>query len=154
MAEALYAVGRSSDSLAARQVADQLDNEFATLMLAAVGLVEKQDDIAITHYQTFLQQYDYADPNWARELVTGGRDSIAGQAYLDRRIPEIVASMPEDNAYFWRTGLTKWYLYFGFLDRYFAVIIDPDSAGTGTDDLVYSGTIFRRLGPTMKWVQP
>ena len=82
--------------------------------------------------------------------MTGGRDPAAGQAYLDRRIPQIVASVPKENAYFWQASLIKWYLPFGFLDRYFEIMRDRDldSPWTDADDFVYSGTIYRRTGFT------
>ncbi len=83
--------------------------------------------------------------------MTGARDPATGQAYLDRRIPQIVATMPEDAVYNWQSRLTKWYLYFGFLDRYFEIILDLDptySAWAYSGDLVIWGTISRRLGFT------
>ena len=47
--------------------------------------------------------------------------------------------------------MTKWYLLFGFLDRYFEAIFDfelTDKNWTDADWLVYIGTVFRRLGFT------
>ncbi len=151
MANALYAVGRTSESLAARDVALQLDHDYAQWTIGEVNLVEKQDDTAIAHFEAFLQQQDYAGLSWVRELVTGARDPATGQAYLDRRIPEIVASMPEEFAYSWQGNLTIWHLIFGFLDRYFELILDldlTDSTWTDADVPVYVGTIYRRLGFT------
>ncbi len=147
----LYAVGRTSEAVAALEVADQLGATSAKWMLGEVTLVEKQDDIAIAHFEAWLQQYGYPDSSWVRELVTGARDPATGQAYLDRRIPQIVASMPEEEAYSWQQSLTKWYLFFGFLDRYFESILDldlTDSAWTDSDIPLSIGTIFRRLGFT------
>ncbi len=147
----LYAVGRTSEAVAALEVADQLGIADAKWTLGEVTLVEKQDDIAIAHFEAWLQQYGYPDSSWVRELVTGARDPATGQAYLDRRIPQIVASMPEEEAYGWQLSLTKWYLFFGFLDRYFEPILDldlTDSAWTDSDIPLYIGTIFRRLGFT------
>ena len=83
--------------------------------------------------------------------MTGARDPVTGQAYLDRRIPEIVASMPEEEAYFWQMILTKWYLYLGFLDRYFELILDldrTDSTWTAADNPVQVGTVYRRFAFT------
>jgi hypothetical protein len=115
-----------------------------------VNLVDKQDDIAIAHFEAWLQQHDYPDSTWIRELVTGARNPATGQAYLDSRIPQIVASMPEEEAYDRQRTLTMWYLAFGFFDRYFELILDFDLDATWTDadSLVYAGTIFSRLGFT------
>ena len=108
-----------------------------------------QADIA--HFEAWLQQDGYPDSSWVRELVTGARDPATGQAYLDRRIPQIVASMPEEEAAEWQRDLATWYVLFGFLDRYFEVILDlgpTESTWTDADFPLYIGTIFRRLGFT------
>jgi tetratricopeptide (TPR) repeat protein len=150
LANALYAVGRTSESLAARDLALQLGNEFAGLAIGAVNLLEKQDDIAIAHIEAYLEQ-DGLPSNWVRKLVTGARDPTTGQAYLDRRMPQIVASMPEEYVYNWQNNLTTWYLLFGFLDRHFELILDldlTDSRWTDADVFVWSGTIHRRSGFT------
>ncbi|MEE8624995.1 MAG: tetratricopeptide repeat protein, partial [Acidiferrobacterales bacterium] len=151
LANALYSVGRTSESLAALDLALQLGHDFAKWVLGAVNLAEKQDDIATTHFEAWLQQHDYPHSTWVRELVTGARDPATGQAYLDRHIPEIAASMPEEDAYNWQLNLTQWYLYLGFLDRYFELILDldlTDSTWTDADVPVWLGTVFRRLGFT------
>ena len=148
--ETLYAVGRTSEAVAALELALQPGHDFATLHMGAVNLVEKQDDTAIAHFEALLPQYD-ADSAWVSELVIGARDPATGQVYLDRRIPQIVASMPKEYAYFWQGTLTKWYLHFGYLDRYLDLILATDLAASGWWDaeaLVYNGIIFRRLGFT------
>jgi tetratricopeptide (TPR) repeat protein len=150
LVDALNAVGRTSEAVAALELALQLDHDFAKWLIGEVNLMQKQDDIAIAHFEACLEQYGLPS-NWVRELVTGARDPATGQAYLDRRIPQIVASMPEVAAYNWPLGLTKWYLYLGFLDRYFEVILDldlADSAWTDAGTLVIWGTISRHLGFT------
>jgi tetratricopeptide (TPR) repeat protein len=150
LADALYAVGRTSESFAARDLGLQLGDDVAKWVIGRANLAEKQDNIAIAHIEAYLEQ-DGLPSNWVRELVTGARDPATGQAYLDRRIPEIVASMPKEDAYSLQRGLTRWYLLFGFLDRYFEVILDlepTDSTWTDADSAVYTGTLFRRLGFT------
>ena len=151
LANALYAVGHTSEASAALEIALQLDSEFAHWMLGAVNLADRQDEVAVAHFEAYLQQYDYPDTAWVRELVTAARDPATGQAYLDRRIPEIIASMPEEEAYVWRQMLTKWYLLFGYLDRHFELILDldlADSTWTGAHTSILESTIFRRLGFT------
>ncbi len=150
LAVALYAVGRTSESLAALDRALQLGSEFATWFIGAVNLVEKQDDIAIAHFEAFLKQKGLPS-NWVRELVTGARDPATGQAYLDRRIPRIVASMPEEYTVTMQNNLTLWYLIFGFLDRHFELIFNldlTDSTWSDAEVPVHNATIFRRLGFT------
>ena len=48
--------------------------------------------------EALMQENGYPDTNWLRELVIGARDPATGQAYLDRRIPQIVASVPAEDA--------------------------------------------------------
>ena len=70
---------------------------------------------------------------------------------LDWRIPQIVASMPEEEAISWNWRLTDWYLFFGFLDRHFDVILAgelTDSTWTDAGNLVFTGTLARHLGFT------
>lgn len=150
LSEVLFAVGRTSEAVAALELADQFGSTAAKWVIGAVNLVEKQDDIAIALFEAWLQQNDYPDSSWVRDLVTGARDPETGQEHLDRRIPEILKSMPEDRAFNMRRTLTMWYLAFGYFDRYFELILDFDleSTWTDADSLVYAGTIFSRLGFT------
>jgi TolB-like protein len=151
LSEVLFAVGRTNEAIAALELADQLGSTAAMWAIGTVKLVEKQDDIAIAHFEAMLQQYDYSDSSWVRELVTAARNPATGQAYLNRRIPQIVASLPEEYAYDMHGRLTSWYLLFGFLDRYFELILDLDlsvSTWTDADVIVWEGTMFRRLGFT------
>jgi TolB-like protein len=148
--DTLYAVGRTSESLAALDLALEFGNDVAKWGIGEANLVEKQDDIAIAHFEAFLEQ-DGLPSNWVRELVTGARDPATGQAYLDRHIPQIVASTPEEDAFNMQDNLASWYMFFGFLDRYFEPILDldlTDSAWTDADIPVWRGTVFRRSGFT------
>ena len=148
--ETLYAAGRTSEAMAAMEVIEQLDSDGANAASARLNVVEKRYDVAVARWEADLQRLGY-DSSWVRELVIGASDPANGQAYLDRRIPQIVASTPEDKAIFLRQGLKYWYLYFGFLDRYFDIILDldlTDSAWTDADVLVFDGIKFRRLGFT------
>ena len=151
--ETLYAVGRTSEAVAALELAAQLGMDYARWLLGVVNLVERRDDSAITHFEASLQQQGYPDSTWVRELVTDARDPATGQAYLDRRIPEFIATAPQAKAYTFRWDMYRWYLLFGFLDRYFEIILetdfDPaDATWTDADIPVFDGTIFRRLGFT------
>ena len=89
--------------------------------------------------------------DWVRDLVTGARDPVTGQAHLDRRIPDIVASMPVVSAYNMRLSLKQWYVFFGFLDRYYELILEHeinDAEWSEAELLVYSGTVFWHQGFT------
>jgi hypothetical protein len=83
--------------------------------------------------------------------LKGARDPATGQSWLDQRIPEIVASQPEDRQFdLWRV-LVSYYLLFGYVDRYFEIIQSLDltsSTWTDADFLVYVGTLNRNLGFT------
>ena len=150
MSKGLYAVGRTSEAIAALGVEDQLNPDGADLPIGEVNLVEKRDDAAITRFEAGLEE-DGLSSNWVRGLVSGARDQATGQAFLDRRIPQIVASMPEEKAFEWERYLSYWYLYFGFLDRYFELILATDLTGSTWTDaqiLVQVGTIYRRVGFT------
>ncbi len=147
---ALYAVGRTSEAVAVLELTDQLDPNGANWWIGIMNLVERQDDIAIAHIEADLEQFGIPS-DWVRDLVTGARDPATGQAYLDRRIPEIVAAIPEEYVIAWQSALILWYLYFGFLDRYFELILDldlTDSAWTDAGGFVREGTRHRRLGFT------
>jgi hypothetical protein len=84
-------------------------------------------------------------------LVTAARDPVSGQAYLDRRIPEISKSLSESDSFNWRLGLDTWYLYFGFNDRYYDVIRATHRRGDvwpNSAELIWHGHVLRRLGFT------
>ena len=150
MANALYSLGRTSEALAAWERAAQLDQIYANMFISAANLVGKRDDIAIAHYETWIQDYGYPDSSWVRELLTGARDPAMGKAYLDRRIPQIVASMQLDDPSEFQATLNNNYLYFGFVDRYFEGIFDIalDSGWGDAEAPIWLGTIFRRTGFT------
>ncbi len=109
--------------------ASELGNDYAKWFVAAVFLTGKNDDMAIEHTEAALERDGIDDSTWVRDLVEGARDPVNGQAYLDRRIPQIVASIPVEYAGEWNNVLLAWYLYFGFLDRYYEVILDAGPKG-------------------------
>jgi TolB-like protein len=151
--ESLYAIGRTSEAVAALELAAELGMDSARWSLGMVNLVERQDSSAITHFEASLQQQGYPDSSWVRELVTGARDPATGQAYLDRRIPEFIAAAPQVEAYNLRWNPNQWYLLFGFTDRYLEIILDTDFdpanvTWTDADVPIFEGTVFRRLGFT------
>jgi TolB-like protein/Flp pilus assembly protein TadD len=149
--EGLFAVGRISEGQTALEVAASLGSELAIGNLAWWSLANGRDETAIAQYEDFFQQSGYPDSSWVRGLINGVRGSADGQAYLDRRVPEIVVSVREADRYNLERILRMWYLAFGFVDRYFEIILSlplSDSTWTDADTLVYVGTVYRQFSIT------
>ena len=150
LGETLFATGHTTEAMAPLLFAFDLHNDYAKWFVPALNLAEEHDDIAITQTETALERDGISDSNWVRDLVAGARDPVNGQAYLDRRIPQILASMPDEYVGEWRNTLTLWYLLFGFVDRYYEVIFEagPPKVWTEPDFHMWKGTIFRHGGFT------
>ena len=149
LAEVLYAVGSSSEATAAMEFQVKLGNRHAAWLLGQFNLIEKRDDIAIEYFEASEQEFYFWDTNSVREFVHRARDPATGQAYLDDRIPKIVATVPDKFVYNWQFGLPEWYLFFGYLDRYFELILATDltdSAWVDAEGLIRLGTLYRRFG--------
>jgi len=147
---ALYASERIEEAIAALELADQLGSVYTKGTLAYIQWREKHYDISIEYYEAGLEESELAS-DWVRELHTSANNPVSGQAYLDQRIPEIIASVPEDRAYELQQQLYNSYLTHGFLDRYFELIFDFDlSPGIWFDAslLIFNGMIDRGLGFT------
>lgn len=146
---ALYAVGRVDE---ARQVLDlierlELNPNNWLWFIAGVELMEGRDEEAIRYFESYLHQFDHTNTDWVRESVVAARDPVSGQAYLDQRIPEIADLLGTEDSFNWANGLLHWYLYFGFIDRYFELILaeNPrDDVWTEVEDNVWHGHVIRR----------
>ena len=152
-AATLYAAGRKDDAFAALEFANPTSWEpsYWKWTVAGMNLIENRDEVAIEYFESWLKEHDYPDPTWFRELVNGVRDSMNGQAYLDRRIPEITAAMADVDDFDWHRGLTSLYLYFGYLDRYYELVLATEPVATTWHSAgvhLWRNAIFRRLGPT------
>ena len=148
---ALFSVGRVNDGFAALEIFDQLDQERRHWFFGDAHLAFGRDSAAIASFRQTLFEGGVDDADWVADLVSGGRDPDTGQAYLDLRIPEIAASVPEDFNVDLGSELVGWYLYFGHIDRYFDVIFDqePSEATRGeVGDFVASGIAYKHLGFT------
>ena len=135
--------------MAALQVALEIGSEAADVAIAFLDLADGRDDEAIGRYEVFFRNRGYADVSWVRELITGGRDPANGQAFLDRRIPEIVASMPTNHAYFMQQALVMWYLPLGFLDRFAELTLEnsiSDLVWNDADNNIYTAMTHSSLG--------
>ena len=151
LGETLYATGHTTEAMAPLAFAWESNNEYAKWFVPAVHLAQKRDDSAIAQTEAGLERDGISDSSWVRDLVAGARDPVNGQAYLDRRIPQIIASMPDEYAGEWQNALTLWYLLFGFVDRYYELIFEAGPNAkiwTDADFHVWKGTLFRHGGFT------
>jgi TolB-like protein/DNA-binding winged helix-turn-helix (wHTH) protein len=150
---ALYAVGRVDEAMRTLDLIERLGlspNNWLWF-IAGIELAEGHDETAIGYFESYLHQFDHPDSDWVRELVIAARDPDSGQAYLDQRIPEIVESLGKIDSVSWRNGLNNWYLYFGFIDRYFELIDSPilsDDVWTEAEEQVWQGHVIHRFGFT------
>jgi TolB-like protein len=152
LADALQAVGRRDVALAPLQLADQFGSQIAKRELFHFYLEDERDELAITHLEARLKEDEEGLPaGWVRDLIVGARDPATGQAHLDRRIPQIVASMPEGRSYEMRGILARLYLSLGYLDRYYELLDELGGATSAWNDaevFLYAGTIKRPSGFT------
>jgi tetratricopeptide (TPR) repeat protein len=150
LAETLVSLDRMDEALAAFELVTQFGSADFKQQSARLKFLAFNDDSAITQLEAAGDRPLVAWPVF-RELVAGARDPAAGQAYLDRRIPEILAGTNARDRYLVQLNLTNLYLHLGFLDRYFELILDQDltaTAYTDADNWIYAGTIFGRTGFT------
>ncbi len=139
--QGLVAVGRKSEAVRSLELANELGLEYGEWVLGVMALSDQRDEVGIAHFEAYLNQ-EGLRTSWVRELVAGARNPETGQAYLDQRIPLIVASTPEEDAFSVQHSLTQFYLWFGFLDRYFELIVALSPSGSvwsNADMLVYEG---------------
>jgi len=74
-----------------------------------------------------------------------------GAAYLERRIPHILKSMPGERVSDWQFNFRIWHLALGFLDEYYEEIFSErpnNEIWTDADFLFWLGTVFRNTGFT------
>jgi len=138
--QSLIVVGRASEAVRALEFASELGIDIVW-NLGRLALLDRRDEDGIAHFEAFLDGQGRSSA-WVRDLVTHARNPESGQVYLDQRIPQIVASVPEEEATNMRYRLSRFYLVFGFLDRYFELIFasEPSDAGwSNADMLVYDG---------------
>ncbi len=145
--EALSAAGRREEAQAAWLKAGELGGEQAYFHLSTDQLIAGNDELAADYYSAALQLIG-ADPEVVRSEIQNARDPDTGKAFLDNWIVESVANAST-------TGETIvpyfQYLYFGYLDDYFAAIKNLRGKGTGwtnAEILEADGIVFRRLGYT------
>ena len=155
LSNVLYADGQDRESNELVEIGSRLRNKDLDFHKGAVSLFAGQDEQAIAYYEAYLQQQNHPDTSWVRELITQARDPVTGEAFLDRRIAETLASTSGEESTLGALGnpviLRWWYLCFGFIDRYFDIVFDndpSDSRWTNADNYLYFGIMSRRSGFT------
>jgi hypothetical protein len=151
LGETLFALGRIEEAQAPLAFAYDLGEGFALWFVPAINLTLGNDELAIAQLEEVLESYGINDIAWIRDLVEGARDPTKGPAYLDRRVEEILASIPDEHHTYWRSMLEEQYLWLGFLDRFYDILFSygPNNQGqTDADIYVWLGTVFRRTGFT------
>jgi len=149
----LYSVGRVGEALQILDIVNQIGLGPSNWQWTIAGALvnEGDNEAAIDYFEALLLLHGYTDLDWVRELVVAAQDPDAGQVYLDKRIPEIAASLSEGDSFNWQIGLVNWYLYFGFIDRYFDLILaaKPEiGAWAEAEEHVWHGHVFGKLGFT------
>lgn len=150
LCDSYTAMGRSSEAMAALELAEKMSIGAAKLALGKASIVSRDDEAAITYFESALAQADFAN-QWVRDAVRGARNPATGEAYLDEHIDDIVAMFPDSFAYQGRLFLSEWYLLFGYLDRYFEIILAYNLGGPTWSDaevLIKEGIKFRQVGFT------
>ena len=146
----LFAIGRTEEGFAALEVFDQLDRDEHHWFVGDANLAFGRDDVAIASLQQTLTE-GKAPTSWVPDLVSIGRQSGSGEAYLDQRIPEILETIPEDFDFDVGVELETWYLYFGYVDRYYDMLMglapSPRTWGN-VGDYLASGIAYPHLGFT------
>ena len=119
----LSALGRDEEAQAAVAAAERLDPDLSKWVIGEIHLIRRRDATAIAYFEADVGG-DGGDTAWIRDLVTATRES--GQAALDERIAAVLAVTPEADVAATRFKLNCLYLLFGYLDRYFEIILDGE----------------------------
>jgi TolB-like protein/DNA-binding winged helix-turn-helix (wHTH) protein len=119
----LTALGRDEEAQAAVAAAERLDPDWSKWVIGEIHLIHRRDAAAIAYFEADVGG-DGGDTAWIRDLVTATRES--GQAALDERIAAVLAVTPEADVAATRFKLNCLYLLFGYLDRYFEIILDGE----------------------------
>lgn len=150
----LFGLGRSCEvfaNLSALDSDEALALNVDYWFRAEANLAVGRDESAIVNLQSFFEQRGMSSADGIRELVTEARNTVTGEAYLDRRISELIAAAPQEDRLDLQRRLPSLYLLFGYLDRFYEVLFGLElssSAWTDADDLVDKGMVYPVLGFT------
>jgi TolB-like protein/DNA-binding winged helix-turn-helix (wHTH) protein len=143
---ALGALGHEEEAQAAVAAAERLNPDYSKWLIGERHLIRGHDATAIAYFEADVEA-DGGDTAWIRDLVTATRQS--GRAALDERIAAVLAATPEADVADTRFELNRLYLLFGFLDRYFEIILDDQSVSPlEREYYVGWGTVYRQWGFT------
>jgi len=150
LASARLANGLRGEALESMLTSFQLQ-PGSSMGAAILYLRDGQDELAIEHIEGVLLTVG-APNGLARDLIVGARDPETGQAYLDKALQQILASLPDDRAALLaRVELCQLYSAFGFLDRYFEILFElgVNIDGWGDSEIpIYESTVDRESGFT------
>ena len=141
LGETLFAMGRTEEAWPPLTFAYDQGEGFALWYVPAMNQILGNDELAIAQMESLWEALVNPDVAWVRDLVEGARDPNRGQAYLDSRIEEILATLPDEQYTFW-LGILEWqYLQLGFLDRFYETIFayGPNSQGQTMADINFFG---------------
>ncbi len=141
LGEALFAMGRIEEAQAPLSFAYDQGEGFALWFVPAMNQVVGNDELAIAQMESLWKAQGNTDIEWVRDLVEGARDPNRGQAYLSRRIRELLATIPDEQRVFWSSVMEWQYLQLGFLDRFYETIFfhGPNSHGQTMADINFFG---------------
>jgi TolB-like protein len=144
--EALSAAGRRSEAHASFERAAELSDARSMWMLGGDFLTRGDDENAIIWFEKSFSALGY-DPAEVRPFIEKVRDPDSGKSFLDQWIAAEVAKASNIDE---RRQPYYWYLFFGYLDDYWAgieVLAGDISAGwTNADTLEQGGMVFRHTG--------
>jgi len=150
-ADALIAAGRVKEAKAILEHAAELGNPIAWWNLGILQLSQGLDESALEYFGKYWQDSGQEGDASIERLVSGTREPAIGQAFLEAFISQRLAATPEEDRYGQRLQLSRWYLYRGYLDPYFDLILDsiPESPGwADAETLIQFGVIYRARGFT------
>lgn len=142
----LAALGRHEEAQAAVAAAQRLNPDWSKWVIGESHLFHGRDTTAIAYFEADVGG-DGGDTAWIHDLVTATRES--GQAALDEHIAAVLAVTPEADVAATRFRLNCLYLLFGYLDRYFEIILDDEIGPPPKREYyVWWGVVYRQSGFT------
>ncbi len=145
-----YAGEQKAEAYAALELADELNSRYSMGTLSFFHFQDGRYETSLAYLEAAFQKRGLPS-DWVKDLHAGASDPATGQTYLDRRIPEIVASVPGDRSFEMHLALDGAYLTYGFLDRYFEIIFErggSDMLLSDAESLIVNGQMDRISGFT------
>ena len=146
LAVALMSLGNDAEAYAAWQRAADLGDDYYLINIARGLVVSGNHDAAVEPLGKAWASAGL-DPAAARPFIEGATDPVKGKAFLDAWIRQSVSEARDFES---RLAPYMWYLAFGYLDDYFAVIdryyAETDTTWTNADALEQLGVFYSRSG--------